>query len=86
MHLLRLQKALDQMNVLLHRAVTDITGATGLAILNAIVAGERFSAKGAARRLAALLNQLDRAFYLYGTDADELLSLLPKEFDRFCND
>jgi transposase len=28
-HLLRVQKALDQMNVLLHRAVTDITGTTG---------------------------------------------------------
>ena len=40
-HLLRVQKALDQMNVQLHHAVTDITGYTGLAILEAIVAGER---------------------------------------------
>lgn len=40
-HLLRVQKALDQMNVQLHRAVTDITGETGLAILEAIVKGER---------------------------------------------
>jgi len=40
-HLLRVQKALDQMNVQLHHAVTDITGVTGLAILDAIVAGER---------------------------------------------
>jgi transposase len=40
-HLLRVQKALDQMNVQLHHAVTDITGLTGLAILDAIVAGER---------------------------------------------
>ena len=40
-HLLRLQKALDQMNVQLHRAVTDITGTTGLTILDAIIAGER---------------------------------------------
>ena len=40
-HLLRVQKALDQMNVQLHHAVTDITGYTGLAILDAIVAGER---------------------------------------------
>jgi transposase len=49
-HLLRLQKALDQMNVLLHRAVTDITGTTGLAILDAIVAGERDPQKLAAHR------------------------------------
>jgi transposase len=40
-HLLRVQKALDQMNVQLHHAVTDITGQTGLAILDAILAGER---------------------------------------------
>lgn len=40
-HLQRLQKALDQMNVQVHHAVSDITGETGLAILDAIVAGER---------------------------------------------
>jgi transposase len=37
----RMQKALDQMNVQVHRAVTDITGSTGMAIIRAIVAGER---------------------------------------------
>jgi len=45
--------------------------------------GAGSSVKGAARRLAALLNQLDLTFYLYGMNADELLALLPKEFDRF---
>ncbi|MBZ5626360.1 MAG: IS110 family transposase, partial [Acidobacteriia bacterium] len=37
----RLQKSLDQMNVRVHRAVSDINGVTGLAILRAIVKGER---------------------------------------------
>jgi len=37
----RMQKALDQMNVQVHRAVTDITGVTGMSIIRAIVAGER---------------------------------------------
>jgi len=37
----RLQKGLDQMNVRLHRAVSDVDGATGMAILRAIAAGER---------------------------------------------
>ena len=37
----RMQKALDQMNVQVHRAVSDITGTTGLGIIRAIVAGER---------------------------------------------
>ena len=36
-----MQKALDQMNVQIHRAVTDLTGQTGMAIVRAIVAGER---------------------------------------------
>jgi hypothetical protein len=45
--------------------------------------GAGSSVKGAARRLAALLNQLDLTYYLYGMTADELLALLPKEFDRF---
>jgi hypothetical protein len=39
--------------------------------------------RGGARRLAALFNQLDLTYYLYGMTADELLALLPKEFDRF---
>lgn len=38
---LRMQKALDQMNLQLHKVVSDITGETGLAILAAIVKGER---------------------------------------------
>ena len=37
----RLQKSLDQMNVRIHRAVSDLDGVTGLAMLRAIVAGER---------------------------------------------
>ena len=39
--ILRMQKALTQMNVLLHVAVTDITGQTGLKIVRSILAGER---------------------------------------------
>lgn len=37
----RMQKALVQMNVLLHNVLSDITGVTGLRILRAILAGER---------------------------------------------
>jgi len=36
-----MQKALDQMNVQIHHAVTEITGKTGMAIIRAIVDGER---------------------------------------------
>src|SRR5499427_1122887 len=37
----RMQKSLDQMNVRVHRAVSDMDGVTGMAILRAIAAGER---------------------------------------------
>jgi transposase len=45
-----MQKALDQMNVQVHHAVTDITGTTGMAIVRAIVAGERDPMKLAQHR------------------------------------
>ena len=44
-----MQKSLDQMNARVHRAVADLTGSTGMAIVRAIVAGERD-----ARQLAKL--------------------------------
>jgi transposase len=37
----RMHKCLDQMNVRVHHAVTDTQGVTGMAMLRAIVAGER---------------------------------------------
>jgi transposase len=40
-HVQHLQKALDQMNLQLHHVISDITGMTGLAIIEAILAGER---------------------------------------------
>ena len=40
-HIQHMQKALQQMNVQLPQVLTDITGTTGLAIIRAIVAGER---------------------------------------------
>jgi len=39
--ILLMQKPLDQMNVLVHRAVTDITGKTGMLIIRAIINGVR---------------------------------------------
>ena len=40
-HVLHMQKALDQMNLQLHHVISDLTGLTGLAIVDAILAGER---------------------------------------------
>lgn len=40
-HVQHMQKALTQMNLQLHHVISDLTGKTGLAILDAILAGER---------------------------------------------
>jgi transposase len=40
-HVNRMQKALDQMNLQVHHVISDITGQTGLAIVDAILGGER---------------------------------------------
>lgn len=40
-YVLRMQKALELMNVKIHTVITDITGKTGTAILKAIIGGER---------------------------------------------
>jgi len=40
-HIQHMQKALEQMNVKLPEVVTDVTGVTGMAIIRAILAGER---------------------------------------------
>src|SRR6266542_1319216 len=41
MHIQHMQKALQQMNLLLHNVVSDITGLTGMKIIKAIIAGQR---------------------------------------------
>lgn len=69
-----MQKALDQMNVQVHRAVTDLTGTTGMAIVRAIVAGERDPSKLAALRDARCAKSEDEvAKYLRGNWRDEHL-------------
>jgi transposase len=40
-HTLHMQKALSQMNLQIHHVLSDITGVSGLAILDAVLAGER---------------------------------------------
>jgi transposase len=41
----RMQKSLDQINVRVHRAVSELNGVTGMAIVRAIAAGERDAQK-----------------------------------------
>lgn len=75
---LHMQKAMDQMNIRLHHVVTDITGLSGLRIIDAIIAGERDPAQLAdlahprirTRKRDLLIGALE------GTWSDELLLTL----------
>jgi DNA-binding NarL/FixJ family response regulator len=53
-HTQHMQKALDQMNIQLHHVISDITGVTGLAIIDAILGGERNPKKLAQLRNARI--------------------------------
>lgn len=69
-----MQKSLDQMNVQVHRAVTDLTGTTGMAIVRAIVAGERDPAQLAKHRNYRCRKSVEEiAKYLTGTWREEHL-------------
>ena len=84
----RMQKSLDQMNVCVHHAVSDITGATGMAIIRAIVDGERDPrtlAKMRDRRCKKTEDQI--AEELTGNwRAEHLFNLCQalKMYDQFC--
>jgi len=79
-----MQKALDQMNVQVHRAVTDLTGTTGMAIIRAIVAGERDPARLSALRDPRCGKSAEEiARYLTGTWRDEHLFSLASTLELY---
>jgi len=89
-----MQKALDQMNVQVHRAVTDITGKTGMLIVRAIVAGERDPVRLAQLRdrrcrkseqeIAAHLTGTWRQEHLFNlTSALRLYDVLTAEIEQY---
>lgn len=79
-HIQRMQKALDQMNLQLHRVISDITGKTGMSILQAILAGERDPMKLAQLRDPRVKRSLDEiAAALEGHYREDLLFVLAQE-------
>lgn len=76
-HIQHMQKALIEMNVQLHHAIDDITGLTGLRILDAILAGERDVLQLAELRHWNCKNNVETiALALQGTWRDEHLFAL----------
>ena len=70
----QMQKSLDQMNVRIHHAVSDIDGKTGVAIIEAIVGGQRDPAELAKLRdPRCKKSEAEIAAHLTGTWRDEHL-------------
>jgi transposase len=77
----QMQKSLDQMNIRVHHAVSDIDGKTGTAIIQAIVDGERDPIKLAALRdKRCKKSEREIADHLTGTWRDEHLFNLGQAF------
>jgi transposase len=82
--ILRIQKALTQMNLMLHVVVTDLTGATGLAIIGAILAGQRDPELLAAHRdYRCHASHAEIAAALTGNYRAEHLFALKQNFDAY---
>ena len=83
-HVQRLQKALTQMNLQLHKVISDITGVTGINILTAIINGERNPhtlAKLAHRRIKSSSEQIAKA--LTGNYREEMVFILNQELSLY---
>jgi transposase len=83
-HLQRMQKALEQMNVQLHKVVSQIAGQTGLEIIRAIVAGERSAEKLAdLRNYRVKRNRDDYVAALTGDYRKEHVFSLKQELEMY---
>ncbi len=83
-HILRMQKALIQMNIQLSQVLSDVTGKTGLAIIRTIVAGERDPHKLAALRNYRCKKSEDEiALALTGSWREEHLFVLRQSLELF---
>jgi transposase len=79
-----MQKSLDQMNVRVHRAVSDITGVTGMKIIRAIVSGERDpTALAEFRDARCKKSEKDIAEHLTGTWRSEHLFNLSSALETY---
>jgi transposase len=83
-HVQHMQKALEQMNVKLAEVVTDVTGLTGMSIIEAILAGERHPIKLAKMRDERCKHSEDQiALALEGTWRPEHLFELRQAYDLY---
>ena len=81
MHIQHMQKALQQMNLLLHNVVSDITGVTGMKIIKELLAGERDPRVLASNRNKQCHNTIAKS--LVGNYREEHLFALRQAVDLY---
>jgi transposase len=80
----RMQKALTEMNVQIHNVLSDLSGVSGMAILKAIVRGERDPwSLAALANPAVKASPADIAKSLHGNWREELLLVLRQEMELY---
>ncbi|WP_342265359.1 IS110 family transposase [Cardinium endosymbiont of Philonthus spinipes] len=94
-HINRMQKALSQMNLQLHKVIRDITGVTGIRIIESILSGERNAAKLASLKdcriksdeatIAKALTGDYRAEHLFSLRQEHRLYLIYQEAIAECD-
>jgi transposase len=83
-HIQHMQKALMEMNLQLHHVVSDITGATGMRIIRAIVGGERDPEVLAAFRDVRCKSSMDTIkAALVGNDREEHVFALTQSLELY---
>lgn len=83
-HIHRMQKTLTQMNIQLHKVISDITGSTGIKIIKAILDGERNTKKSAELKDVQIKNSVETiAKALEGDYREEHLFVLQQELESY---
>jgi len=84
-HIQHMQKALTEMNLHLHKVISDLTGVTGMRIIQAILAGERDPLKLAQMRDPRIKNSAEMiAKSLEGDYRQEHLFTLKQAVELYC--
>jgi transposase len=84
-HIQHMQKALTEMNLHLHKVISNITGVTGTRIIKAILAGERDPLKLAQLKDPRIKNSAEKiAKSLEGDYRQEHLFALKQAFELYC--
>jgi transposase len=83
-HIQRIQKCMIQMNIQLHKVISDVTGFTGMRIIRSILDGERDPMKLAQLKNSRIRNSADIiAKSLEGNYQEEQLFCLRQEVDQY---